>query len=142
MSKVLATTTEQARRQKFEDGVSSQQMLALRTAEALRKVVLLDNGSEKKTELAEFTKGQVDPQLQLVLIARDHFLEADDSVGKLGFFKAMRDVYLNVDQKTMAFLDMVMRERHHREKLEAFERKSGLAEPSDAEVDAAIGDAP
>ena len=72
------------------------------------------------------------------MIARDNFLAAEDPTSKLGFYKAMRDVFLNVDTKTMQVLEIAMKERHHREKLEALERKAGMAEPSDDEVDAAL----
>lgn len=141
-SAVIARDTEEARRQKFEQAVTAQHTMAVRTAEALRKVVLLSSVNEAKTELADFAKGQVDPQMQLVLIARDNFLEAEDSIGKLGFYKAMRDVFQHVDAKTMQVLDMAMKERHHREKLEALLRKTGGDEHTDEEVDEALKDAP
>lgn len=137
---IIARDTEEARRQKFEAAVQSQHNCAVRTAEAIRKVVLLPSPSEAMTLLSDFSKGEVDPQLQLVLIARDHFLEAEDSIGKLGFYKAMRDVFLSVDEKNMKVLDMAMRERHHREKLEAMVKKNGGDDPSDEEVDAALRD--
>lgn len=135
---VIVRDTEDARRQKFEAAVQSQHMLAVRTSEALRKVVLFDTPGQKRTELAEFSKGEVDPQLQLVLMARDCFLEAEDTIGKLGFFKVTRDIFMNVDSKTMEVLDMAMKERHHREKMAMLEKKGNLNEPSDEEVDAAL----
>ena len=135
---VIIKDTEDIRRQKFEQAVTAQHTMAVRTAEALRKVVLLPTPHEAMTALADFKKGEVDPQMQLVLIARDHFLESEDSVGKLGFYKAMRDVFLNVDQKTMQVLDMAMKERHHREKMAMIEKKGNMAEPSDDEVNAAL----
>lgn len=141
-SAVIARDTEEARRQKFEQEVTSQHMQACRTAAEIRKVVLFDTPGQKRTELADYSKGEVDPQLQLVLMARDCFLAAEDTIGKLGFFKTARDIFLNVDEKTMKILDMAMRERHHREKLEALLKKSGGDDPSDDEVNAALGDAP
>jgi hypothetical protein len=137
-SAVIVKDTEDERRAKFEQAVTAQHTMAVRTAEALRKVVLVSTPNEVMTKLEDFAKGQVDPQLQLVLIARDNFLEAEDSVGKLGFYKAMRDVFQHVDAKTMEVLDMAMKERHHREKMAMMEKKGNMNEPSDEEVDAAL----
>ena len=134
----IIKSTEHDRRRKFEQAVENQHMLAVRTAEEMKKLVLVGTKGSRMTELDDFAKGQVDPQLQLVLIARDNFLAAEDPTSKLGFYKAMRDVFLNVDTKTMQVLEIAMKERHHREKLEALERKAGMAEPSDDEVDAAL----
>lgn len=138
MSKIVVTR-EDSQRNRFEQAVEAQHTCAARTAEELRKVILLDGkNGQKRTEISDFSKGQVDPQLQLVLIARDEFLAAEDPNVKLGFFRAMRDGFIKVDEKTMQVLDVAMKERHHREKLELLAQKSGLTEPTDAEIDKAI----
>lgn len=137
-SSVIVKDTEDERRAKFEQAVTAQHTMAVRTAEALRKVVLFDTEGQARTNLSDFAKGQVDPQLQLVLMARDCFLEAEDTIGKLGFFKVTRDIFMNVDSKTMEVLDMAMKERHHREKMAMMEKKGNMSEPSDEEVDAAL----
>lgn len=137
-SAVIVKDTEDERRAKFEQAVTAQHTMAVRTAEALRKVVLFDTEGQVRTNLSDFAKGQVDPQLQLVLMARDCFLEAEDTIGKLGFFKVTRDIFMNVDSKTMEVLDMAMKERHHREKMAMMEKKGNMSEPSDEEVDAAL----
>lgn len=135
---VIIKNTRDEQRIKFEQVLLARQGQDIRTADAMRTIVLLPGPDGKKTELADFPPGKVDPQIQLVLIARDEYMAAEDSIGKLGFFKAMRDVYQMVDSKIPAAMKMVMEERHHREKLEALERKAGLDEPDDEEVDATI----
>lgn len=140
MSKVIVKSTEDERRRKFEQVVDGEHMLAARTAEAFKGLVLLDSEKCRKTELADFAKGQVDPQVQLILIARDEFLAAEDAVGKLGFFRSMRDVLLSARESNLEWLKLAMQERHHREKLAMLEKKANRDEPSDEEVDAALED--
>lgn len=135
---LIVQSLEDVRRDKFQKAVDAQHMMAVRTAEEMRKIVLVDTDHEKKTELSDYSTGSVDPQLQLVLIARDNFLETKNPNSKLGFYRAMRDVFVNVDSKTTAVLELAMKERHHREKLDAMERKAGMAEPTDAEIDALL----
>lgn len=144
MPKAIIKNTEDERRRKFEQVVEGEHMLAARTADAFKKMVLLDSDKARKTELSDFAKGEVDPQIQLILIARDEFLAAEDGVGKLGFFRSMRDVLLTAREANLKWLTLAMQERHHREKMALLEQKMGNDEPSDAEIDAAIkdGDAP
>ena len=123
---------------KFKAAIDSQHRLAVRTAEALRKVVLIDTKRSKKTELDDFPTGQIDPQMQLLLIARDEYLGAEDPGARLGFYKSMRDVYQALDARTMKVLEVVMKERHHRDKLELLARSANANEPTEAEVLAAI----
>lgn len=139
MSKAIIKNTEDERRQKLEQAISNQHMLTVRTLEAMKQLVLVDTPNARKTELADYAKGQVDPHLQLILIARDKFLEADeDPVASLGFYKAMRDEILNAEEKNMKVVDMAMRQNHHREKMALLEQKMGNDEPSDAEIDAVM----
>lgn len=138
MGKLVPRSTEEARRERFEQEVAAQHATAVRTAEALRKIVLFDSPDCKRTEIADFKKGQIDPQVQLALMARDEFLAAEDGNTRLGFFKATRDLFLNVDAKTLEVLKIAMGERHHREKLAAQERRDNLAEPTDAEIEEAL----
>ena len=137
MSKRLPTNTEEARRQAFETALVDQHKMAIRTADALRKIVLIPTQGEQQTELDDFKQGQVDPQIQLVLIARNEYLQCENPVARLGFYKTMKDVFQDVDNRTMRVLDMAMKERHHREKLELAATKLN-AEPTDAELDAMI----
>ena len=141
---VIIKSTENERRLKFEQAVEAEHMLAVRTSEAMKKLVLVDTLKARKTELNDYAQGQVDPQLQLILIARDEFLAAEDAVGKLGFYRSMRDVMLSARENNLKWLTLAMQERHHREKIALMEQKLGSDEPSDAEVDAAMkdGDAP
>lgn len=141
VNKAIIKNTEDERRQKLEQAISNQHMLTVRTLEAMKQLVLVDTPTARRTELADYAKGQVDPHLQLILIARDKFLQADDDpVASLGFYKAMRDEILNAEEKNMKVVDMAMRQNHHREKMALLEQKMGNDEPSDAEVDAALGE--
>ena len=108
---VVQTDTQE----RFLKAIDSQHLLAIRTAEAMRKMVL--TGPEK-TELSSFPAGQVDPQIQLVLIARDLMNDADDMNAKLAAFRSMRDVFLSVDSKVHEVLKMAMQEKHHQENLQ------------------------
>ena len=136
LSTALKIHSDETTRGKFQQAVDQQHANAVRTSVALQKVVLLPRGDEQETRLTDFAKGQVDPQMQLMLIARDHFQAAEDDASKLGFFKAMRDVFLSVDDKTMKIMDMAMRERHHQEKLAVLREKLGSNEPTDAQLEA------
>lgn len=138
---LIIKDTAEDNRQKFQQALNSQEITASRTLEALRKLILFDSPEGRKTELADLPRGKYDPQLQLMLMARDEFIRSDDSVSKLGFYKAMRDMHTAMEERCMKVLDMAMRERHHQEKMAAIERKNNSAEPTDAEVDASLGDA-
>lgn len=109
----------------------------IRTAEAMRLLVLMGEG---KSTLASFPKGKVDPLIQLTLMARDEY-EAAEGKDRLGYFRAMIDLYMTTDQKCQLGLkgmaealerdaDRKQRDKHHREKLE-FEREKRDGEPSD-----------
>ena len=137
----LKIVTDDDLRNKFQQSVDCQHTMAVRTSEKMRKMVLLPTESQRETRLSDFAKGEVDPLLQLVLIARDSFSAAEDDASRLGFFKAMKDVFLEADKKTMAVMDMAMKERHHQEKLNALREKAGLTEPTDAELEKEAGDA-
>lgn len=123
----------------FQAAIASRHRASLKTSEALRKVVLITTKADKQTELDDFPKGQIDPQMQLLLIARDEFQNAEDPTTKLGFYKSMREVYLSMDKRIMDTMQMVMTERHHNDKLEILAKAANASEPTQAEVDAAIG---
>lgn len=139
-SPVIIKDTAEENRLKFHQALNSQEATATRTLEALRKLILFDSQEGRKTDLADLPRGKYDPQLQLMLMARDEFLRAEDSVSKLGFYKAMRDMHTAMEERCMKVLDMAMRERHHQEKMAAIERKNNSAEPTDAEIDEALAD--
>lgn len=129
-----------AERDRFEVAIDSRYRSSMKTAEALRKVVLIATAKERQTELEDFAKGQVDPQMQLLLIARNEFLNAEDPTTKLGFYKSMRDVYGAMSKCTMDVMEMAMKERHHRDRLELLAKAANANEPTAAEVEAAMGD--
>lgn len=131
---------EEANRLKFQQAVESQHTLAVRTAEAMRKVELVPGKDGKKTEVTDFAKGQVDPQMQMLLIARDGYVSAEEEHAKLGYLRLMRELLVGADAKVQSVLKMAMEERHHQEKLAAMREKANLQEPSDAEIDAALED--
>lgn len=115
----------------FLKAINDQHRLAIRTAKALKDLVLLDTPHASKTELSDFKPGQVDPQVQLLLMARDMWVQSDDMKDKVACYRAMRDVFEGCDSKQTAVLELAMRERHHqeamalkREEVEARNRKS------------------
>lgn len=126
-------------RDRFTMAVSAQHGCAVKTADAIRRLVLFDYGDQKATELADIVKGakgKIDPLLQLVLLARNDYRDAEDGQVRLGFFKAMKDLLVTADDKTMRILDMIMKERHHMQKLAVLDRKvNGDDEPEDAELE-------
>jgi len=130
----------------MEDGlqkeINTQHRLALKTANAIRKVVLIPTAQEQQTELDDFHAGQIDPQMQLLLIARNEFVSAEDPTAKLGFYKAMRDVFQSMDTRTKEIMELAMRERHHKDKLELLARAKGVLEPTEAEIESAIASEP
>jgi 2-methylcitrate dehydratase PrpD len=138
MDKVIVNQT-QAEMNRFELAIDARYRSSMKTAEALRKVILLDTKEYRRTELGDFPKGQVDPQMQLLLIARNEFLTAEDPTTKLGFYKSMRDIHQTINKNTMEVMDMAMKERHHRDKLELLAKAANANEPTAAEVEAAMG---
>ena len=134
----ITVDTDKATLDEFQTAIASRHRQSLRTSEALRKVVLVDTKGGRRTELDDFPKGQIDPQMQLLLIARNEFLAAEDPTTKLGFYKSMREVYLAMDKRIMDTMQMVMAERHHNDKLELLAKSANSNEPSQAEIDAAI----
>lgn len=73
--------------------------LTLRTADFIRKLVLFDGGADPKTELAKLPKGQVDPRIQLILMARDAGLIEEEANIRLGYFKEMRSLLKDVAEE-------------------------------------------
>ena len=54
----IIKSTEHDRRRKFEQAVENQHMLAVRTAEEMKKLVLVGTKGSRMTELDDFAKGQ------------------------------------------------------------------------------------
>ena len=120
----------QAREDQFLKALDEQHNLAVRTADALRKVVL--SGAER-TRCEKYSAGRVDPYMQLLLMACQEYEGAEDANSKLGFFREMRSMYAAADTKVQAALEMAMKERHHRDKMMVLEAKSG-GEPTEDEI--------
>jgi hypothetical protein len=142
-SQLALTNPERARSE-----IATQTNLAIRTAEAMRKLVLV---GENKTQVATLPAGKVDPMIQLVLLARDEY-EQSEGKDRLGYFRAMIDLFTVADQKSTTSLkgmadalerdaDRKQREKHHREKLE-FEREKRDGEPSDDQLKTIAYDQP
>jgi hypothetical protein len=79
--------------------------LTLRTADFIRKLVLFTTPTQMKTELAEMAQGQVDPRIQLILMARDEGLQAEESNVRLGYFKEMRGLLKDVADENAKRID-------------------------------------
>lgn len=122
---------------KARKAISNAHRMALRTAEALRKLVLFAPEGDVigKSEVTDFAPGQVDPAVILVLKARDSYLTEEKDYARLGFFKEMRTLYQEIRTqnaelvKAMAAAierqrDREQADRHHREKLEFLKGKS------------------
>ena len=120
---------------RFLKEIDQQHKLAIRTAEKLRKLLLMDTDSDRKTELKDFGKGTADPSLQILLMARDQLLEAEDANSKAVFMRLIRDVHEACDSKVMRVLDMAMKERHHQEVLKLKREMAEAASRSKAEKD-------
>lgn len=120
---------------RFLKEIDQQHKLAIRTAEKLRKLLLMDTDSDRKTELKDFGKGTADPSLQILLMARDQLLEAEDANSKAVFMRLIRDVFEACDSKVMRVLDMAMKERHHQEVLKLKREMAEAASRSKAEKD-------
>ena len=56
---VIIKSTENERRLKFEQAVEAEHMLAVRTSEAMKKLVLVDTLKARKTELNDFANTNV-----------------------------------------------------------------------------------
>ena len=115
------------------------------TAKRLRRLQLFDSDEIRATRLSELTtakKGRwetIDPVLQIVLTARDEFQKADDPKVRLGYFKAMQELYLAIDKRNgeelLQLVGLAQRQSHHQDEMEVKRLKSG-EEPSDAELEA------
>ena len=138
MTLPIVRSTEDIRRAKLEQEISNQHASAVRNAEELRKLVLFDTGDTRKSEISDFPKGKVDQRVILALKARDEYLAAEDSNSRLGFFRMAVSLISESDQRTLGLLKLAMEHNHHREKLAAQERRDGLAEPTDEEINEAI----
>lgn len=141
-SKLSLTNPERARNE-----IATQTNLAIRTAEAMRKLILAGEG---KTCAGDFSKGKVDPLIQLTLMARDEY-EAAEGRERLGYFRAMQDLFMAADAKSQASLknmaealerdaDRRQRDRHHRDKME-LERLKRDGEPTDDQLKAIAAEA-
>ena len=131
--------------EKARKTISNAHRLALRTAEALRKLVLFDPQPipgkvvtsahvMRKTEIGDFAEGQVDPAVIMVLKARDAFLSEEKDYARLGFFKEMRtllqevraanaDLVRAMTQAVERQRDREQAERHHQDKIELLKEK-------------------
>lgn len=130
-SVVCNKTTED----RFLKEIDQQHKLAIKTAEKLRKLLLMDTDHNRKTELKDFAKGDADPSLQILLMARDQLLEAEDANSKAVFMRLIRDVFEATDTKVMRVLDMAMKERHHQEALKLKREQIEASSRSKAEKD-------
>jgi hypothetical protein len=122
--------------EKCRKTISNQHRTALRTAEALRRLVLFapENDVIGKSEVTDFKAGQVDPQVILALKARDAFLtEANDNV-RLGYFREMRSLYQSAKEDCVELVKSMTQvlerqaerdqaERHHQDKMAILKEK-------------------
>lgn len=128
--------------QKARKTISNAHRMALRTAEALRRLVLFapDNCVIGKSEIADYAPGQVDPAVVLVLKARDAFLSEEKDYARLGFFKEMRALLQEVRNQNSELVksmtvaiekqrDREQAERHHQDKI-ALLRDKGIKDKS------------
>ena len=138
MNSPIIRSTEDIRREKLEQEISNQHASAVRNATELRKLVLFDSSTAKKSEIDDFAKGTVDQRVILALRARDEYLNAEDSNSRLGFFRMAVSLISESDERTLGVLKLAMEQQHHREKLAAQERRDGLSEPTDAEIEEAM----
>jgi hypothetical protein len=122
---------------KCRQTISNQHRMALRTAEALRKLVLFapDGCVIGKSEISDFPPGKVDPIVMLVLKARDSYLKEEKEFARLGFFKEMRALYQTAQERTAELVksmtaamerqrDREQADRHHKEKLNYLQGKT------------------
>ncbi len=124
--------------EKARKAISNHHRLTVRTSEALRKLVLFAEPEciIGKSEIRDYAQGQVDPAVQLVLKARDEFLNQNNKdFVRLGFFKEMRALLQEVKIQTAVAVgsmhtaiekqrDREQSERHHQDKLEVLREKS------------------
>lgn len=114
------------------------------TAKSLRRLQLFDSDEIRATRLSELAKPKgrwkaVDPALQLMLMARDEFLAAqDDPKIRLGYFKLMQDNYASTLKRNgdelLNLISVAQRQAHHQDEMEI--RKSAKGdEPSDEELE-------
>lgn len=131
---------------RVRQAISEAHELTMRTARELKTLVLVGPDC---TQVEKLSPGKADPLLQLTLLARDQWMQAQDENIKLGYFREMRAIFTNVDEKTAAAItelsrnlekqaEMSQRDRHHGEKLELMRLKAGN-EPTDAELEDASG---
>jgi hypothetical protein len=117
--------------------ISNSHRMALRTAEALRKLVLFapEGCVIGKSEITDFAQGQVDPAVILVLTARDSYLKEEQPFARLGYFKEMRALLQEVRAQNSELVkgmtvaierqrDREQADRHHKEKLEFLKGKT------------------
>lgn len=116
--------------EQFIRAIDKQHRVAVRTATDLLDIRLQDMKGVKKSELSDYPHGKVDPQIQLLLIARDNFEKAEEPTERTVFFKEMRSVLQTVDDKCRAILDMMLKERHHQENLQLMKEKLEIAKKS------------
>lgn len=131
--------------EKARKTISNAHRLALRTAEALRKLVLFEPElvegeaptsahTVRKTEIGDFAQGQVDPAVIMVLKARDSYLSEEKDYARLGFFKEMRTLLQEVREANADLVrsmtaaverqrDREQAERHHKDKIELLREK-------------------
>lgn len=122
---------------KARQTISNAHRMALRTAEALRKLVLFapEGCVIGKSEITDFPPGKVDPIVMLVLKARDSYLTEEKEFARLGFFKEMRALYQYAQERTAELVksmtaaierqrDREQADRHHREKLDFMKGKT------------------
>lgn len=116
--------------EKARKTISNQHRMALRTAEALRKLVLFapDGCVIGKSEITDYAPGQVDPIVILALSARDAYLKEEKDYARLGFFKEMRALYQCAKEDTFELVkamaaaierqrDREQADRHHQDKI-------------------------
>lgn len=123
-----------------------QRMLANEaTAKSLRRLQLFDDevSGINATKLSELVKPKgrwkaVDPMLQIMLQARDEFLDCEDARTRLGYFKCMQEIYSQTLKRNgdelLNLVSLAQRHRHHEDEMKVKANAKGGEEPSDDEL--------
>lgn len=130
--------------EKAAQEVAAQTNLTLRTADLLRRMQLVEMPGRPATRLEQFPAGKADPICQLVLMARDEWQAAEDPKVKLGYFRLMKDLFCEAEEKVQRGMDAItdalgkdadrrQRDRHHKDKM-ALEREKRETPPTDGEL--------